>query len=197
MTDPHGEGNRSAACRSAAGWNLAALTVAIAASGGSLYLSLGLGLKACPLCFYQRSFALAAVLVLVLTFWLDGLRSARACLVVLPLAVSGLGIAASHVKLVLSGKLECPMGLFGWGDAPTQSLTVFTALTLICLAGAWSQRRAEPRGGWPAMGAAVLLGLGTAWTCLASSPPLPPTPTQPYDPVRQPFDMCRPPYRGG
>ena len=27
------------------------------------------------------------------------------------------------------------------------------------------------------------------------NPPLPPAPTQPYDAVKQPFDMCRPPYR--
>jgi disulfide bond formation protein DsbB len=176
---------------------MAALAVAAAASGGSLFLSLGLGLKACPLCFYQRSFALAAVLVLVLLLGVEGLRSARACLTALPLAVSGLGVAAAHVKLVVGGKLECPPGLFGWGDGPTQSLAVFSALTLCCLGGAWTLRRVAPRGGGPAMAAAVILGLGTAWVCLASSPPLPPPPTHPYDPLQQPFDMCRPPYRGG
>lgn len=98
-------------------------------------MSLGLGLKACPLCFFQRSFALAAVLVMVLLLGFEGLRSSRACLTALPLAVSGLGLATAHVQLVVRGKLECPPGLFGWGDGPTQSLAVFSALALGCLGG--------------------------------------------------------------
>ena len=37
-----------------------------ASVAGSLYLSLGLGLIACPLCFYQRTFAFAVLGVLIL-----------------------------------------------------------------------------------------------------------------------------------
>ena len=44
-------------------WNVLVLILSCVASAGSLYLSIGLGLKACPLCFYQRSFAIAALLV--------------------------------------------------------------------------------------------------------------------------------------
>ena len=184
----HGQGHAT--------WNAAALALVAVAAGGSLYLSLGLGLKACPLCFYQRSFALAAVLVLAMQLGLEGLRSTYACLVSLPLAASGLGVAAFHVYLVQTGKLECPPALFGWGDGPLQSLAVFAALTSVCLAGAWTTRRAARRGGLLAAVAAVLIGAGAAWACIASAPPLPPAPTQPYDAAKQPFDMCRPPFRG-
>lgn len=177
-------------------WNFLALTLAIVAGGGSVYLSVGLGLKACPLCFYQRSFAIGAVLVLVMMLLLDGFRSSRAVLVTLPLAVSGLGVAAFHVYLVLTGKLECPPALFGWGDGPQQSLAVFSALTLVCLGGAISARKVESRGALVRTAAAVLLGSASTWACIASAPPLPPTPKQPYDAVKQPFDMCRPPFPG-
>lgn len=180
----------------AAVWNLVSLCLAAIAAGGSVYLSVGLGLKACPLCFYQRSFAIAAVLVLAMMIWLDGLRSARAALVTLPLAASGLGVAAFHVYLVQTGKLECPPALFGWGDGPQQSLAAFCALTMACLAGVCSSRRAEGGRNVAATVAALLLGAGAAWSCIASAPPLPPTPKQPYDAVKQPFDMCRPPFPG-
>lgn len=175
--------------------NAVALALAAIAVGGSLYLSLGLGLKACPLCFYQRSFAIAALLVLIMLIWMDGLLSPRACLASLPLAVSGLSVAVFHVYLVRTGKLECPPGLFGWGDGPLQSLTVFSALTVPCIAGAWRSQRGEGIGRRMVMVAAVLLGVGAAWACIASAPPLPPPPKQPYD-VNQPFDVCRPPFRG-
>src|SRR5262249_62413094 len=42
----------------------AALAVAVVGSVGSVYLSVGMGLKACPLCFYQRSFMMGVVGVL-------------------------------------------------------------------------------------------------------------------------------------
>lgn len=177
-------------------WNLAALSLAMIASSGSLYLSLGLGLKACPLCFYQRSFALAAVLIVAMLMWVDGMRSFRACLVALPVVVSGLGVAAFHVYLVQFGKLECPPAIFGWGDGPLQSLAVFVALTFACFAGAWSSRFAEGQSGLAKSVGAVLMGCGVAWGCIASAPPLPPTPKQPYDAIKQPFDMCRPPFPG-
>lgn len=177
-------------------WNLAVLALAAVAAGGSVYLSLGLGLKACPLCFYQRSFAIAAVLVLAMLLWLDGLRSSRACLVALPLSACGLGVAVFHVYLVQVGKLECPPALFRWGDGPMQSLAIFAALTMVSFAGAWSVRLSEQRGGFPVIMSAVLIGVGASWACIASAPSLPPTPVQPYDPAKQPFDMCRPPFRG-
>lgn len=177
-------------------WSIPALGVGLLGSAGSVYLSTGLGLKACPLCFYQRSFMMAAAVSLATSLWLDGLRSPRACLVTLPFAWAGLGVAGFHEYLVLSGKLECPPALFGWGDGPIQSLAVFAVLTAICLAGAWGSRRTAARQGLPTILCAALVGLGLAWACIASAPPLPPRPAQPYVPAKQPFDMCRPPFSG-
>jgi hypothetical protein len=176
-------------------WNVGNFALAVIAGGGSLYLSLGLGLKACPLCFYQRSFALGAVLVLAMLFVRDGVRSSSFGLVTLPLALGGLGIAGFHVYLVQTGVLECPPALFGLGDGPMQSLAIFGLLTIGSLGGTLSALRAEHRNAIPAVAAAILLGAGAAWASIASSPPLPPQPTKAYDPVKQPFDMCRPPFR--
>ena len=196
MSDSELVSNAFAGHRHVAMWNVLLLTLAAVAAVGSVYLSLGLGLKACPLCFYQRSFAIAVVLVLAMLLCLDGLRSARACLVTLPLAASGLGVAAFHVYLVQVGKLECPPALFGWGDGPSQSLVILSVMLIASLAGAWSARQSDRRGGISTIVAAVLVGAVATWACIASAPPLPPTPAQPYDPFKQPFDMCRPPYRG-
>ena len=46
-------------------WLWAATGLALVGTAGSLYLSLGMGLKACPLCFYQRTFVMAALAVLL------------------------------------------------------------------------------------------------------------------------------------
>ncbi|MCA9013213.1 MAG: disulfide bond formation protein B [Planctomycetaceae bacterium] len=176
----------------ATGW--IALGVATMGSVGSVYLSIGLGLKACPLCFYQRSFMMAAAISLLVSFWLDGVRSFRLCLVALPFAAAGLGVAMFHEYLVLSGKLECPPAVFGWGDGPIQSLAAFSVLTAVCLMGAFLNRHSSERQGLPSIIASILVGVGVAWACIASAPSLPPTPAQPYDAVKQPFDMCRPPF---
>lgn len=173
---------------------LLAFGLAMIGSLGSVYLSIGLGLKACPLCFYQRSFMMAAAVSLLMSFWLDGVRSTRSCFVALPFAWAGLGVAAFHEYLVLNGKLECPPALFGWGDGPAQSLAVFCVLTAVCLSGAIANRCNSAKQGIPSILVAILVGVGVAWSCIASAPPLPPTPIQPYDSSKQPFDMCRPPF---
>jgi disulfide bond formation protein DsbB len=177
-------------------WGIAALGAAILGAAGSVYLSLGLDLKACPLCFYQRSFMMAAAVVLATPLWLDGLRSSRSCLMAFPLAWSGLGVAAFHVYLVFAGKLECPPALFGWSDGPMQSLAVFITLSVLCLAGLCSGRPRETSRIVPLILVTALVGTGVAWACIASAPPLPPRPAQAYDPAKQPFDTCRPPFPG-
>lgn len=187
--------SEGAAGRGPAIWNVLALGLAAIAVGGSVYLSVGMGLKACPLCFYQRSFAIAVVLVLPIMLWQEGLRSTRASLVALPLIATGLGVAAFHVYLVQANKLECPPAVFGLGDGPLQSLAVFAALTFVSVIGACSSHPGSRHRAVMAITTALLLGGVAAWACIASSPPLPPTPTQPYDAVEQPFEMCRPPYR--
>ena len=173
---------------------LLAFGVAMMGSVGSVYLSIGLGLKACPLCFYQRSFMMAAAVSLLMSFWLDGVHSTRSCRVALPFAWAGLVVAAFHEYLVLNSKLECPPALFGWGDGPAQSLAVFCVLTAVCVAGAIANRRNSAKQGIPSILVAILVGVGVAGACIASAPPLPPKPIQPYDSSKQPFDMCRPPF---
>src|SRR5262245_57474276 len=90
---------------------LAGLVVAVAGLAGSLLLSLGLNLKACPLCFYQRTFVMSLVAMLGLGLAARAARPARLLLLALPLAVAGLGVALFHVRLEWAGKLECPDGL--------------------------------------------------------------------------------------
>ena len=47
-------------------WELLALAVSVAALAGSLYLSMGMKLKACPLCLYERTFMMGLVGVLLI-----------------------------------------------------------------------------------------------------------------------------------
>src|SRR5262245_2466312 len=103
-------------------WTWAALVVSAAALAGSLFLSLGMSLKACPLCFYQRTFAMSLVGVLGIGLLTGAGRGARLALLALPLAAAGLGVALFHVSLEVAGTLECPLGILGIGTAPQQSL---------------------------------------------------------------------------
>jgi hypothetical protein len=174
--------------------SLLALAVALVATCGSVFLSIGLGLKACPLCFYQRSFAMGAFTVLLVGMFADRDRPSLHSLLAFPLAVAGLGVAAFHQYLVWSGALECPEGILGLGTAPAQSLAVFALLTTVLAAAALSGPRDHRR---PLMlVGAGCLGLALAWGSIISSPPLPASPDAPYDPVEQPLEMCRPPYSG-
>src|SRR5262245_4640704 len=88
-----------------------ALPVAVVGSAGSVYLSVGMNLKACPLCFYQRSFILGVVGVLGVGLLAGMRRSASLSLLALPLAVAGLFVAGFHVHLERAGVLECPRGV--------------------------------------------------------------------------------------
>jgi disulfide bond formation protein DsbB len=149
-----------------------------------------MGLKACPLCFYQRTFVMGVVAVLGI-----GLLTARQHrgvlnFLALPLAVAGFGVAAFHVFLELTGKLECPAGVMGIGTSPQQSLTVLTVLLVLVALGVV---RSGNLGDFslPAAVAAVGLGLLLAWGSVVSSPPMPPAPTKAYE---TPLDMCRPPF---
>src|SRR5438445_12421800 len=111
---PHGSPSPEISAPS--GWSLAALALAVAGLAGSLLLSLGMNLKACPLCFYQRAFMMALVAVMGMGLLAGAARAARLSLLALPLAVAFLGVALFHVSLELRGKLECPSGLPGLGS---------------------------------------------------------------------------------
>jgi len=170
-----------------------ALAIALLATCGSVYLSVGLGLKACPLCFYQRSFAMSVFAVLLIGMFADRHRPALCSVLAFPLAVAGLGVAAFHQYLVWTDVLECPPGLLGQGTAPAQSLTIFVLLTVVLALAVIGGPR-DRQQLLSTMGAGVL-GLALAWGSIISAPSLPPPPGNPYDPVKQPLDTCRPPYR--
>ena len=131
--------------------------------------------------------------VLLVGMSADRARPALHSLFAFPLAVAGLGVAAFHQYLVWADVLECPEGILGLGTAPAQSLTVFVLLTTALAATALSGPRGHRRP-LVTVGAGGL-GLALAWGSIASSPPLPAPPDAPYDPVEQPLEMCRPPYR--
>jgi disulfide bond formation protein DsbB len=165
-------------------WYLPALLLAFAGSVGSVWLSVGLNLRACPLCFYQRSAVFLALATLLLG-WVAPHRVPRgtAALLALPACFLGLGVALWHVGLELTGTLECPDGLAGLGTAPQQSLTAFVPLSAAALASA------RAAAGWRLVGIAVLLGVCGALAAIKSSPPLPNVPDGGY--LNAPFDTCR------
>jgi disulfide bond formation protein DsbB len=172
-----------------------AIMVSLLGTLGSLLLSLGLGLKACPLCFYQRTFMISAFLVGSFGLWTERRRPGLICLLVVPLAWAGFGVAAFHEYLVVTEVLECPTALFGIGTAPVQSLILFGVLVTFATWGAWVGKSESTSSSGLKLLTAIVVGGITAWASVASSPPLPPIPKQPYDPIKQPLDMCRPPYR--
>jgi disulfide bond formation protein DsbB len=164
-----------------------ALLLAAVATAGSLYLSMGMGLDACPFCFYQRSFAMAALAVLLVGIATGMGRIVSLSALALPLAAAGLGVAIFHVRAEAMGKLECPLGILDLGSAPQQSLAALGLLTAVLLLDAGSRRIG---GGWLAGAAGLVLGALLAAGCIVSSPK-PKVPDKPYD---GPPKVCRPPY---
>jgi disulfide bond formation protein DsbB len=168
----------------------APLLVALVALGGSLWLSIGMKLKACPLCFYQRTFVMGVVAVLGIGLLTGPRNRAVLNLLALPLTVGALGVAVFHVHLELTGKLECPAGVLGIGTSPQQSLAALIVLFVLVAVGvarSWKAGASHPA----VVGAAVVLGLVLTWCAIASSPPMPPSPTRAYT---TPLDICRPPF---
>jgi disulfide bond formation protein DsbB len=160
--------------------------VSLIALAGSLYLSLGMGLKACPLCLYQRTFVMGVVGVLAVGFFVKELQPRVLSLLALPLAIGGLAIAGFHCYLEATGFLECPHGIFGIGSAPQQSLINLTALVLLLVIDQLGQRSLLA-----VLGTAALGGL-LAFSDIRSAPPSP-APTKAYDlPVDE--DGCRRPF---
>lgn len=169
-----------------------ACLVAVIAMAGSLWLSMGMSLKACPLCLYQRTFVMGVVGVLVLGLASRARGSRVLNLLALPLAIAPLGVAGFHEYLELTGKLECPAGMFELGSAPQQSLAVLTLLTILLFVGAIFDGNSTDVGAGLLAGA-FLLGAAFAVAAIASAPPMPPTPPTPY---KTDLDICRPPFRG-
>lgn len=166
------------------------LLVALLATLGSLWLSVGMGLKACPLCFYQRTFVMSVLGVLGIGV-LTGTRHRNLLTVLaLPMAVGGCGVAAFHVYLELTGKLECPSGVMGIGTSPQQSLAILTLLfVLVAFGVVRAGNFGEPRIAVSI--AAFILGVLFALGAVVSAPPMPGPPTTAYE---TPLEICRPPF---
>jgi disulfide bond formation protein DsbB len=174
-----------------AAFTWAALLVSIVAAAGSVWLSVGMKLNACPLCFYQRTFAFAAVCVYAVGLLAGAERRVALSLLALPLAVGGAGVAAFHVWLVENGTLECPLGVFGLYTAPHQSLAVFALLLLVQVCDLTGRLPS----GQERLAAVAGLALGAlfAWGSIASSPPSPDPPKGGW-PDKE-IKVCRKPYR--
>jgi hypothetical protein len=168
----------------------AALIVSLAGLGGSLFLTWGMALKACPLCFYQRTFMMSLVAVLGMGLVAGALYPGRLGLLALPLATAGLGVALFHVWLEVSGKLECPKGLLGLGTAPVQSLTLFGLLFVLLVADVWLGNPARPAT-WIIVGGGVVLGVLLAAASCTSNPPMVRPAPETYS---RPPEVCRPPH---
>lgn len=172
-------------------WGWIGLVTAIVALLGSLWLSIGMDLKACPLCLYQRTFVMGVVGVLGVALLTNGRFRGVATMLALPSAVGGFGVAAFHEYLELTDKLECPSGVMGVGTAPQQSLAVLAVLLLVLIVGAARNVKIGDST-WSALAGSVLLGALFAVGAVASAPPMPAAPTKAYD---TPLEMCRPPFR--
>ena len=171
-------------------WARAALFMAAVGVLGSLHLSLGMDppLKACPLCYYQRSFIMATAAILLLGMILPGVPAAAVTVFALAPAFAGAYIAGQHAWMVSQGDLECPMGVTGRLVAPVESLIVFALLMIFLLGDLYH------RGTYIVQGAgALLLGYLFATTGIRATSPMP-MPTTPYG-EKDVLDICRKPFQ--
>ncbi|WP_181684761.1 disulfide bond formation protein B [Halorhabdus salina] len=115
--------------------------VAVVATAGSLYLSLGLGLIPCRLCWYQRILMYPLVVVLGMAA-VEGRREVYRT--ALPLSVIGGAIAAYHslLQLAATSGSQCTLGGGGCGTVllrvfglsiPNLSLLAFVLITVSML----------------------------------------------------------------
>jgi disulfide bond formation protein DsbB len=167
-------------------WALLSFFVALGVLAGSLYMTLGMGLIACPLCLFQRTFVIGIVGVLGVGLLAKVKPVGSLALLSLPLAAGGCGVAVLHVYLENAGKLECPTGLAGIGSAPQQALAAQALLLLLLVADAL-----RTRGLLPVVGALVL-GAVFAVALIRTGPPPPKVPPGGWP---DPLKGCRPPYR--
>jgi disulfide bond formation protein DsbB len=175
-----------------------ALLLALGGAAGSLYLSLGMELQACTLCFYQRAFMLGLAGVLLPGVLALRDRGGRLCLAVLPLAIGGWGVALFHVWLgwtywprqETTWYLACPAGVYGLGTAPQQSLAVFTLLVITLLAGAVHEVRVS-RQEHGTLLLSVILGVAVVAGSLMANPKMPDPKPMPSTPLT----TCQPTLR--
>ncbi len=164
-------------------WTVAALLTSCAGVAGTLYLSIGMDLKACPLCLYQRAFIMGVAGMLLIGMLCCDVNPGRLSLMALPLAAASLGVVGIHEYLWQTGALECPKGVSGILTAPQESLFLHAVLVVFLLFDVKRTGKVVP------MLLAVILGGALAYGAFQSSPP--PCPPN-YDiPLDQ--DGCRKP----
>lgn len=170
-------------------WTRLAFFVSVVGVVGSLYLSLQMDLKACPLCFYQRAFIMSVAAVLGFGLFLPGVPNAALTPLALAPAVAGGGVAVLHTYLDWTGVLECPNGVTRVLVAPQESLIVYAILVVLLAIDLFHQRRYVTQGI-----AAILVGYVFYTTCIEATPPSP-TPSEAYK--VNPPDGCRKVFLGG
>jgi len=114
---------------------VAAMLIATVATAGSLYLSLGLGLIPCELCWYQRILMYPLVIVIG-TALVEGRETVYRT--VIPLAMVGTAIAAYHSYIqIYPSASSCTVGcsavqytVFGL-TIPNLSLLAFVSVLLV------------------------------------------------------------------
>jgi hypothetical protein len=186
-------------------WTSLALIAALVTVLGTLALSLNLNvppvkigdrevsltknLKACPLCYYQRTFAFATLGVLLIGLATKARRTGAVGVMALPLAVGGVAVAGFHVWLEHDGKLECPKGIADIGSAPQQSAVALGILTLLLLIDSFRNTSGGAYG-FPTILSALILGGAFAVGCIYTVPPMAAPLKEAYE---KPPDGCRPP----
>lgn len=120
-------------------WVVLALLLSFVGTAGSLALSLGPGLKACPLCFYQRSFMMGTFAVLALGLAVDLVQSRLYCLLAIPLVLAGWGVAVFH-EYLLEG-----WGAASWGMSQNSNRQFASAVSWGC-SQRWPPGSCSPHG---------------------------------------------------
>ncbi|HVK10323.1 MAG TPA: disulfide bond formation protein B [Gemmataceae bacterium] len=167
-----------------------ALVAALASAGGSVSLTIWLGLIACPLCLLQRAFAVAVLGTLILGLATKARDTGLVNLLAfLPAVVGGL-IAGWHTVLDVSGVQICPNGVFGLGTTAQQSLASFVLILAALFPGVVIDVRNRSVS-VAAVGWTLLLGAALAYTCIATTPP----PEMPAPEMRP--GVCHPPVPEG
>jgi disulfide bond formation protein DsbB len=161
-------------------WTRCALFVAVVGVLGSLHLSLAMDLKACPLCFYQRAFMMAAAGILAFGTFLPGMPTAALTVLALPSATAGAAMAAFHSYRVWAGAMECPKGITDVFVAPEESLAIFGLLTALLLGELFHRKTYVMQG----IGA-VLLGIIFCTTSVRAVHDAPISPTGTLDGCRK------------
>lgn len=171
-------------------WMRCALFTAVIGVIGSLHLSLNMDppLKACPLCYYQRSFIMAVTAILAVGMFMPAVPTGALTALALAPAFAGAYVAGQHTWMVVSGEMECPTGITGKLTAPTESVIVYILLMAFLLGDLYHRRTYVMHGA-----GALLLGYLFATTSWHATPTMPPR-TTPYG-KNEILDMCRKPFQ--